>query len=212
MDNIKYIEEGMGEEKYIDERKKVFLIGDSIREGYCPFVKEYLKEQVEVAFPNDNCRDTHYVLTSLRSWVTMFKDPSKVSIVTFNCGHWDVAHWNCDEESLTTEKDYARNLKRIIAQLQTFFPLAKIVFFTTTPMSTSYNEFMVNPRSNTEIEAYNAIACKVMSEQKVKVCDLFKEVKTYSESCFKDYCHLTEEYNVKLGNYIAGILKQMINK
>ena len=212
MNNTNYVEDGISKKEYISNKNKVFLIGDSIREGYCSFVKEYLKEQIEAVYPNDNCRNTHYVLTSLRTWATMFEDASKVSVVTFNCGHWDIAHWNGEKESLTTIEDYSRNLRRIIEQLRIFFPLAELVFFTTTPLSTSYKGCMVNPRSNQEIENYNAIACKIMNEQNVKVYDLFKVVKSYGESCFKDYCHLTEEYNAKLGNYVANLVREIIKK
>lgn len=212
MNNINYVEDGIAKKEYIGDEKKVLLIGDSIREGYCPFVKEYLKDQVEVVYPNVNCRNTHYVLTSLRSWASMFEDTSKVSVVTFNCGHWDIAHWNGEKESLTTQEDYSRNLKRIVKQLRIFFPSAELVFFTTTPVSTSYNGVMINPRSNEEIEKYNAIACKTMNEQNVKVYDLFTVVKDFGESCFKDYCHLKEEYNAKLGNYVADVVKKMIKK
>ena len=212
MNNTNYVEDGISKKEYISNKNKVFLIGDSIREGYCSFVKEYLKEQIEAVYPNDNCRNTHYVLTSLRTWATMFEDASKVSVVTFNCGHWDIAHWNGEKESLTTIEDYSRNLRRIIEQLRIFFPLAELVFFTTTPLSTSYKGCMVNPRSNQEIEKYNAIACKIMNEQNVRVYDLFKVVKSYGESCFKDYCHLTEEYNAKLGNYVANLIREIIKK
>lgn len=212
MNNTNYVEDGIAKKEYIGDKKKVLLIGDSIREGYCPLVKEYLKDQVEVVYPNVNCRNTHYVLTSLRAWASMFEDTSKVSVVTFNCGHWDIAHWNGEKESLTTQEDYSRNLKRIVGQLRIFFPSAELVFFTTTPVSTSYNGVMINPRSNEEIEKYNAIACRTLNEQNVKVYDLFTVVKDYGESCFKDYCHLTEEYNAKLGNYVADVVKKMIKK
>ena len=212
MNNTNYVEDGISKKEYISNKNKVFLIGDSIREGYCSFVKEYLKEQIEAVYPNDNCRNTHYVLTSLRTWATMFEDASKVSVVTFNCGHWDIAHWNGEKESLTTIEDYSRNLRRIIEQLRIFFPLAELVFFTTTPLSTSYKGCMVNPRSNQEIKKYNAIACKIMNKQNVRVYDLFKVVKSYGESCFKDYCHLTEEYNAKLGNYVANLIREIIKK
>lgn len=42
-------------------REKVFLIGDSIREGYCPYVEEFLDGTFQVAYPNENCRNTQYV-------------------------------------------------------------------------------------------------------------------------------------------------------
>ena len=38
------------------EKKKVLLIGDSIRMGYDKYVKNYLADSCEVYYPSENCR------------------------------------------------------------------------------------------------------------------------------------------------------------
>ena len=42
--------------------KQVFLIGDSIREGYCEKVKEALRDRAEVIYPGENCRTSQYIV------------------------------------------------------------------------------------------------------------------------------------------------------
>ncbi len=50
------------------EKKKVLLIGDSIRMGYDKYVKNYLADSCEVYYPKDNCRFAQYTLRHLSDW------------------------------------------------------------------------------------------------------------------------------------------------
>ena len=210
--NKVYKEEGFSEIEYTGARKKVLLIGDSISIGYRPFVKEYLADEFDVTYPNDNCRNTQFVLTSLRAWANMFEDASTVSVVTFNCGHWDIAHWNCDEESLTSEQEYAHNVKRIIQRLREFFPQAKIVFFTTTPANMSWSKKLINPRTSEEIERYNRIATAVCEKENVAVKDLYKIAQGFGVDSFSDYVHFKDEYSEKLGRFVSDAILSIIKQ
>ena len=201
--NKVYDEEGISKIEYSGERKKVFLIGDSICIGYRPFVKQALANVFDVTYPNVNCRNTQFVLTSLRGWSAMFENPSTVAVVGFNCGHWDIAHWNRDEESLTPEKEYAHNLKRIIKNLRQFFPMAKLIFFTTTPANSDWPDTVINPRTNDEIEKYNLTATSVAEEENVIVKDLYQLAQSFGNDCYQDYVHFTEKYCEKLGEYVT---------
>lgn len=203
--NIADTENGIAKNKFVGKSTKVFLIGDSIREGYCSFVKEELKGKLDVVYPNDNCRFTQYVLTSLLSWVNMFSDRNEVKIVCFNCGHWDVAHWNGQKYSLNTKKEYARNLKRITAQLHSFFPCAKIIFFTTAPINEKLYNSMINPRTNKEIDAYNTVAVKTLGRL-VTIKDMHKFIEGFEGKYYADYAHFNEEGNKLLGKYVAEII------
>ena len=49
--------------------KNLLLLGDSIRVGYCEFVKDMLKDEVEVFFPPENCRFAQYVLRNFGDWL-----------------------------------------------------------------------------------------------------------------------------------------------
>jgi len=187
------------------EKKNIFLIGDSIRIGYCRTVKELLAEEAEVFYVTENCRNTQYVMTGLLTWIHEFSDPSKIDIVHFNCGHWDAAQF-AGNEPLTTEAEFRRNIRLIIESIRNLFPNAKIVFATTTPMN-PVNRECVCPRSTEDIIRYNQIAEEVVSEHNIPINDLFAVTKDWDASCFADYCHFTPDSNKILGKIVAERLK-----
>ena len=203
-----YIEDGKAKKRFLcsDTKKNIFLIGDSIRIGYCAFAREALSDIAEVFYVDDNCRNTQYVITKLSGWANMFSDPSCVDLVQFNCGHWDVAHWYGGELSLTSETEYARNLQIIIDMIQKLFPRSGIVFATTTTMNPS-GKIGTNPRTTEEIFRYNEIAKAVASKNNVPINDLFAITKEWDSACYRDYCHFNDDANAVLGKAVATALK-----
>lgn len=207
---MKWIEDGESakEFKCSEERPNIFLIGDSIRRGYCLTTKNELSDVADVFYINDNCRNTQFVMTSMRAWSKKFDRPELVSIVHFNCGQWDVARFSECEKPLTGEEEYAKNIKAIIFLIRRYFKNAKIIFATTTPMNPhSEKHVIVNPRDNEIIDRYNAIATKIAKEEGVAINDLNTYMRDWGEECFKDYCHLTPEGFIELGRHVAEVLK-----
>ena len=191
-----------------DERKKnVFLIGDSIRIGYCDTVKKLLADSAEVFFVGENCRSTQYVICGLQFWANMFSNPDLVDIVHFNCGHWDIAHWYGGELSLTSPEEYKRNIKIIIKMIRKLFPKAKIIFATTTAMNPD-GTIGINPRTNSEIAYYNDIAKSVAIENDIVINDLFEITNEWQSKNYEDYCHYTSEAFEKLGIIVAQAVKK----
>lgn len=191
---------------YDPKKDSILLIGDSIRMGYCKTVRAQLADVANVFYPAENCRNTQNVITNLNAWSKQFP-ADEIGIVQFNCGHWDVAHWSGDEESLTSADEYRRNIQMIIRLLRKFFPKAKLVFATTTAMNPS-GIVGVNPRYNDEIELYNRIAVEVASQSGVAVNDLYAITKTYTTEMYRDHCHLTEPTSEALGKAVADFLRQ----
>ncbi len=206
-----HIEDGNAKKQFIcsDVKKNVFLIGDSIRLGYCAWVREALLDLSEVFYVADNCRNTQYVITNLNRWANMFSDRACVDVVQFNCGHWDIAHWRGGAFSLTSETEYARNLQIIMDMLAALFPRAKIVFATTTTMNPD-GQTGINPRSNEEIARYNEIAKAVARKNNIAVIDLFALTKDWDSSRYRDYCHFTDEANQVLGQTVATTLRGVV--
>ncbi len=203
----KYVEEGASSAVFecSETLPNIFLIGDSIRKGYCATVKSELAGKAEVFYVDDNCRSTQYVIFSIRKWANMFSDPKRVDIVHFNCGHWDTAHFSGCPESLTSESEYEKNIGQIIFLIRKLFPCAKIIFATTTPMNPN-GKVGINPRYNSEIDRYNELACEVCRREGVEVNDLNAFTRDWGEECFKDYCHLTTEAFAELGREVANCL------
>ena len=192
-----------------DSKKNIFLIGDSIRKGYCETVKNTLSNDAEVFCFGDNCRSSQYIIFNLKKWANMFDDTGKVDIVHFNCGHWDVAHWNGYEFSLTSVEEYAKNIRAIIRLLEKFFPNAKLIFATTTPMNPDGGSTGgVNPRSSEEIDRYNSVAVKVATELGVIINDLNGYMKNWTSAYYIDTCHLTPSAFALLGEEVAHQLKK----
>ena len=206
-----HIEDGKSNKQFVchSDKKSVFLIGDSIRLGYCTFMREELSDMADIFFVAENCRNTQYIITNLYRWYNMFSDPALVDVVQFNCGHWDVAHWYGGEYSLTSEGEYKRNVKIIIDMIKKLFPNAKIIFATTTTMNPS-SKIGVNPRNNEEISRYNDLGTEAAIENGADVIDLFAVTKEWDESAYADYCHFTPDSNKILGEIVANKLKSYL--
>ena len=202
-----FVENGNAETRFLcsSTKKNVFLIGDSIRQGYCAGVKETLADRANVFYVEDNCRSTQYVIFNLNIWRNMFSDPALVDVVHFNCGHWDIAHWLGGTLPLTSTQEYGRNIQIIIDMLKVLFPNAKLIFATTTTMNPS-GEVGINPRTNAEIASYNQIATAVAQENRIPVNDLFAITAAWDSGVYRDYCHLTPEANRVLSKTVADFI------
>ncbi len=194
-----------------DEKPNIFLIGDSIRQGYCQTVREELADKAQVFFFTDNCRSTQYVIFSMKKWAGMFDEPAKVDLVHFNCGQWDVAHFNGHALPLTSEAEYAKNLQIIIDLLKMFFPNAKLVFATTTPMNpVGGSTGGVNPRTNEAVDTYNRIAVEIMEKNGIVINDLNTFASNWGSECYKDTCHFTEAAFATLGKEVARRIGELL--
>ena len=188
--------------------KQVLLIGDSIRMGYCETVRNLLSEKAEVLYPSDNCRSSTFIRSSLYAWAPLC-DADRTAVVHFGCGQWDAAHFDYDPEPLVSIEEYARNLRSIVMHLREFFPHAKLIFATTTPMNPVNCETR-NPRTTEDIRRYNEIATAVMKELKVEIDDLFAAALPWGSEAYVDYAHFTPEYFGKLGELVAGCIEKYV--
>ncbi len=207
-----YLEEGYANKKFIcsKNKKNIFLIGDSIRIGYCETVKKELAEVANVFYIDDNCRNTQYVITSMYTWGNLFDAPELVDIVHFNCGHWDIAHWKGLDFSLTSKEEYERNLKMIVTLIKKIFINAKVILATTTPMNPN-GMVGLNTRTNDEIDKYNLIAKEISEKTGIIISDLNEYTRDWSGECYRDYCHFTNSSYEVLGKEVARRLAMNLN-
>lgn len=190
------------------ELKTVFLIGDSIRIGYCEYLRDLLKDVANVVFPKENCRNTQYTYVTLSNWINMVDNPLDVSVVYWNNGHWDVSHWANDEKSLNTIEQYCDMLQRIHKRLKKAFPNARIVFSTTTIMNPD-GSMGENVRTTEEIKKYNDAAVSVLSENDVLIHDLFEFTQKFTSEYFADYCHFTDIGFKLIAEHICDFLMKL---
>ena len=208
-----YDEEGgkvlFSQEKLEQSKKNVLLLGDSIRMGYCEFAKEYLDDIANVRFPDENCRCTQYTYMYLNWWKDLCGDPQKVDLVYWNNGHWDVAHWGGDAESLNSPEQYSEMIVRIYNRIRKLMPNAKVVFATTTPMNPN-GAVGTNPRTTEEIRHYNACAVRALEGKEVLVDDVFSLFEHKPSSFYRDYCHLTADAFAEMGQHVADFIRRTL--
>ena len=189
--------------------KKVILIGDSIRMGYCHFVKEQLVDQAEVFFPEENCRFSQNVLVGLSEWKKLAGDPRSVDLVHWNCGHWDMARWRGEKQPLNSPAYYGEMLRRIDGHLRVCFPNAKIVFALTTPMNPDGSQGE-NLRTTEDVQKYNTVARSVMNDLGVPINNLFAVMEKAPSSLFADHCHFVEDGYRLLAKQVAYTIRPML--
>ncbi len=150
--------------------KKIVLIGDSIRQGYDKYVKLAFENTSEVFFTNDNCRFTTYIIRHLPDWKNEFGCGDDVDLVHFNAGLWDDLVM-LDGKNLVSLETYKENIDRICKLIKIYFPKAKLIFATSTPVQEHL--FGEIKRFNADTEKYNAAACEIVINNGGTVNDLY---------------------------------------
>ena len=168
--------------------KKIVLIGDSIRMGYCEYVKNALSDVAEVYYPPENCRYAVNVLRFMGEWKSKGNWPSDVDMVHFNAGLWDVLRVH-DGEMLSTYEYYKYTIERVGKLMRRLFPTAKLVFAT----STAIVEMPNKKRFNKDIEEFNAAAIEVLSPLGIEINDLYAITKNIAPECRSDETHFNND-------------------
>ena len=194
--------------------KKVLLLGDSIRLGYQEIVKELLKEEYEVVFPEDNGRFAAYTLWQVNQ---MFREHPDIALVHWNNGYWDLNPEAPMNVPVHPIEEYAHFLRRIALFVRS--QGAEVIFATTTPILekekvdvlTGFEEDITY--DNAYVASYNDAAKAVMEELGIEVNDLFalclEDARFYK--C-DDLLHLTEEGSRKCAEAIAQKVRAALEK
>jgi acyl-CoA thioesterase-1 len=154
---------------------KVLIIGDSISNGYTPFVQAALSNRVEVVHAPGNNAATVTGLKRLDAWI----EGQKWDVIHFNWGLHDMKY----VDPATAEKDMAKlisvdtgkqwvpvgpyeaNLKTLVQRLKKTG--ARLIWCSTTPVPEG-----ANGRVPGDEKTYNAAALRVMQAEGVAVNDL----------------------------------------
>jgi hypothetical protein len=181
-------------------KKKIILIGDSIRMGYCKYVKDALEDVADVYYPNENCKFAQNVLRFIHEWKQNGNFPTDADVVHWNAGLWDVVELFGDEP-ISTEEYYANVIPRVHKRIRELFPTAKIIFATSTPVNEKRYEGCTFCRHNSIIERYNEIAVKALANTDSKIHDLYTFMLTADDDCHSDAVHFNNEKGTA---YIGG--------
>ena len=174
--------------------KNLLLIGDSIRMGYDKSVKKTLEGKVNVIFPDENCRFASYVLRYFHEYLKDIKGED-IDVVHWNAGLWDDLVMP-DGEQLTPLPIYQYYVERICKMIALYFPKAKVIFATSTPIQEEL--FTICKRYNADTRAYNAAAIKIVTRYGAKVNDLYALCEGMPKSNYSDLAHLYTKNGTKL--------------
>ena len=185
--------------------KKIFLLGDSIRIGYCQYVRESMATLAEVFFPEVNCGCAESILRDMHNWKEDI-GLDTADAVHFNAGLWDTIRIYGDDP-ITRPEAYRDYLGRIVKRIRFLFPEAKIIFATTTPVIESGFIQEFETRFNKDIEAYNNIAQEVMSEHDVQINDLYTLLRNVPACYHSDQTHFyTADATELIGGQVTRVL------
>ncbi|MBY0527069.1 MAG: SGNH/GDSL hydrolase family protein [Gemmataceae bacterium] len=148
-----------------DEPKlpRVLLIGDSISIGYTPPTAKLLETKAKVVHHAGNAETTRNGLKQLPTWLK----EGPFDVIHFNWGLWDLV----DGGKAVPIDEYEKNLRELVKQLKE--TKAKLIWASTTPVP----EVNGRKRRDVDVVAYNAVARKIMEENKIPIDDLYEFVK-----------------------------------
>ena len=190
-------------------KKRITLIGDSIRLGYQDIVRELLADRAEIWSPEGNCMHSVHHLFHIQPW---YVDPA-AEIIHFNFGLWDCRRMERgSSENAVPVEIFARNLDFILRKVRAA-TTARLIWATITPVvQARYNARFSQPqdpcREAGDVERYNAAAAPVLLRHGIPVNDLHALVEEHGRERLicEDGVHFTEQGNQLLGRQVAKFL------
>jgi lysophospholipase L1-like esterase len=190
-------------------KKRITLIGDSIRIGYQDIVRELLAERAEIWSPEANCMHSVHHLFHIQPW---YVDPA-ADIIHFNFGLWDCRRLERGgAENAVPVEVFARNLDFILRKVRSATS-ARLIWATITPIvQDRYNGRFSLPqdpcRVASDVELYNAAAAPVLFRHGIPVNDLHALVEEHGRERLicDDGVHYTEQGARLLGEQVTEVL------
>jgi lysophospholipase L1-like esterase len=184
--------------------KRIALIGDSIRLGYEPFVRELLKEH-RIVSSAENGGDSMNLLEHFDEWF----GSCRADIIHANCGLHDVRLGVANRRYQISPSEYEANLGELAGRLRSLEGTTVIWALTTPVVEARHNAANREyTRRLGDIERYNTIARTVMGASGIVVHDLYAVVRSAGPDTIisEDGVHLTEAGNRLLGERVASFV------
>ncbi len=141
---------------------RVLLIGDSISIGYTAPAREALKGKANVHRIPTNGGPTTRGVDQIDRWL----GDGKWDVIHFNWGLHDLKYIGGKKQVPLDE--YEKNLRKLVERLKKTG--AKLIWCSTTPVPKGCSP----PRKNEDVLEYNAVAKKIMDENKIEIDDLYE--------------------------------------
>lgn len=155
---------------------RVLLIGDSISIGYTFPTRKLLAGRANVLRIPANGGPTTRGLQSLGKWLAI----GKLDVIHFNFGLHDCRIMRPKDKPMVPIEAYEKNLRQIVAKLKKNG--AKLIWATTTAVVDGERR----KRRLKDVEAYNAVARRIMEAEGIPINDLYAALMATDESKVKD--------------------------
>ena len=191
--------------------KRALLIGDSIRMGYAPLVRERVGDAIEIVEIDENGGDSANIRAKLDMWLNQ-ADEANLDLIQFNCGLHDIKRAFDSEEQQVSIEAYAPNLEWIVGRLKT--TNAALVWATITPVMDDWHHANKGfDRFTSDVDTYNAVASAVMERAGIEQVNLHAVVTDARKvTCIvPDGVHMNERGNGLLADVVAERLKSRLS-
>jgi len=204
----------------MSQQIRLFVIGDSISIHYGPYLEKFLpdrfhydrkrdagaeKAEANLDIPSGaNGGDSRMVLDYLR--LRRKHSPIPADLLLLNCGLHDVKTNIGTGARQVSSRDYEENLEAILEIVKAAG--WRLLWVHTTPVVDAVHN---RPgasfhRHAPDVEAYNAIASRLMEAAGVATIDLHAFSAKFAPEGFCDHVHYNEEVRALQGAFIAGRL------
>ena len=182
---------------------RVLLIGDSISIGYTVPVRELLKGKANVHRVLENGGPTTNGTAKLTKWL----GTAKWDVIHFNWGLHDLKSME-DGKAQVSLADYEKNLRELVKQMKA--TNTKLIWCATTPVPDAK---LSPPRKDSDVQAYNAVAKKVMDEHKIPTNDLYAHtLPKLAEVQLPANVHFKKEGSEFLAKKVAKSIEEALAK
>lgn len=192
--------------------KQVVLIGDSIRMGYEPFVREMLKREADVWAPADNCSSSRCLMGHLDEWV-ISRQPD---IVHMNCGLHDLAYKDAEGRPIAHRQvpleEYQDAVRAMLTNVRGQTS-ALVVWASSTPVNERWHiEKKGFARYEADVEAYNQAATRAAKGLGIPINDLYSLVmrEGRDQLLSPDGVHFTRRGYEILAEAVVKVLRPML--
>ena len=150
--------------------KLLYVIGDSISLGYCPYLITSLEQAYGVLHAPGNSGTSTHIAENLDDWLAGYD----LDLVLFNCGLHDV---RCTPKLATPLDQYEANLRSIVARLGQLTSQPRLVWASTTPViNKRHKNNKAFVRYTEDVVVYNGVADTIMVKAGVESIDLHEVV------------------------------------
>lgn len=186
-------------------RPTVLLLGDSIRMGYQPYVRQELGASFDLSGPAENCATSRNLLANLDRWA--LERPA--SIIHLNAGLHDLRYDPGRDAPVVSMDEYESNVRTILSRLRDRTD-ARLIWATTTPVHEKLHaEQKLSRRRESDVTSYNAIATRVGRELDVELDDLCAAVLAHGPDALwsGDGVHFSDAGSRFLGAQVARAIR-----